>query len=1072
MANIPGISGYVQPGVFARDRVISRGVTIPGGLRIPCIMGEGLREETVVEAAIGNGRDGNPDCSPDGNPAGRFFSLQFSPIISGRTEVFLNGSSLRGIEAELDGLPFDGQFDFRLDPDTGCLELQGASIGDQDGKKWSASSINVGNGYLPDGICGSVNLISILDQNAPPERWTLRAVSVIRDSNGDPIPGQTTFTLSGSVSGQITTSGGQPILFHDSYYTSIKGAVSGNEDVCQDGFVVATSDDFGLGNSVVLSGDATPLTTRYFKFDGDLITQGQVVPGDFLCADGYTGIEIEDIDYDLGTDTTTLTLVTDSFSYDALNVAWEIRAKNLFIDDPSVVHNGITGAPATAGAFSSSDLGKVLAICGGDTPGLSGFYRVDKVTSSRRLRVSKLGEPNVGFPNLVDDDADGLGEKDLEFHMLETNGVLVFGIKAGNVPFEVGDKFFIDVKSRVLKKNDRLEVKYIAESDINDPELFVSAQELAKKHGQESVKNTLSLGARLCFENQAPYVLALQCKPPIPRRTTAFLVQEANSNGQGGFKACGGNAANCEPDDLTFIIPRPLSGLQKARPQSDSQVNFFVVRKGVETQIFPNKVEFYNSQIESPTGQAQFISNPSYPFSYTIINTDTKIIGQGFAGSVAASSETFTSSEVNFDGTDVGKIIVVQSLKDSFGSLKTKSDDISLALFGSTTVGIELIITDIVDDQTVIVVANDGLSTSLTNSATEMQFFIKDESDVTNKRAAVLFHKDLVSSGTLKSGDGIKISYVDEVDADFFDTNWFEAFEALEAEECQIVVPLPLQNRGGIFRAAIQHVETMSTIAIQKERVTMFGAQQGVTPQALIGLEEVAVEDIGILEGIQGDDPEEVLDGNTEDLQNYKLSDNYTSNRAVYFYPDQVVRSIQGANTFIDGFYMAAAAAGYLSATQNVAIPLTNKVLSGFTILRDKKYRPVILNQLGAVGATVVQPVVGGGQVLAGRTTSQSGFVEDEEVSIIFIRDRVKEVLRQGLKAFVGVVEDNNTQGAMTSRIIGILSSLVSQGLITGYKNVKVERDKLDPRQWNVYLRFQPAYPINYIFIDIEVGIL
>lgn len=252
----------------------------------------------------------------------------------------------------------------------------------------------------------------------------------------------------------------------------------------------------------------------------------------------------------------------------------------------------------------------------------------------------------------------------------------------------------------------------------------------------------------------------------------------------------------------------------------------------------------------------------------------------------------------------------------------------------------------------------------------------------------------------------------------------------------------------------------------------MFGAQQGVTPEALIGLEEVAVEDIGVLEGIQGDDPEEVLDGNIEDLQNYKLSDNFTSNRSVYFYPDQIVRPINGSNTFIDGFYIAAAAAGYLSATQNVAIPLTNKILSGFNILRDKKYRPVILNQLGAVGATVLQPVIGGGKVLAGRTTSQSGYVEDEEISIVFIRDRVKEVIRQGLRPFIGVVEDNNTQGSMTAKVIGLLASLITQGLITNYKNVRVERDKLDPRQWNVYLQFQPAYPINYVFIDIEVGLL
>jgi len=1070
MANIPGISGYVQPGVFARGKVISRGVSIPGGLRIPCIMGEGLREETVVDAARGNGLDGNADCSPDGNPAGRFFSLRFGPVVSGRTELFLNGNRLRGMQDQIDASGFDGDFDFRLDPETGCFELQSASIGDQDGRKFSASSLNVGDGILVDGTCGTSDLISVFDTNAPAERWTIRAIGVIRDSNGDSIPGLTTFTATGSVSGQLVDEFGQPILFTDSYYKGIAGAVSGTQEACDDGFVVASSADFGPGAAAALPGDFTPLTSRYFEFSGNLIAQGQVLPGDELCVDGYIGIEIEDIEYDSGLDITTLVLATDSLDATISGTSWDIKAVNVFVDTPSILHDGITGIPVTEGNFNSSSLGKVLAICSGQSQGL---YRVDSVTSSRRIRVSLLSDSTLGFPNLQDDAPfDGLAETGLEFSLLETNGVLIFGIEPGMVPFAVGDKFFVDVNSRVLKQNDRLEARYISVSDINDPEFFISAAELSSKHGQESLTNTLALGARLCFENQAPFILALQCKPPLPRKTSITLIEEIDSNGAGGFQACGGNVADCEPDDLNFIIPLPFQGLQKARPDIDTQVNIFVVRNGSEQQIFPNKVDFYNPQLESPTGQLQFISSSDTAFSYTVINTDTKVTGQGFNAGLVAADSTFVTREIDFDSEDVGQVIVIQSLETSVGAVLTTSDDISNYLFGNTTTGVELVITGVVDDNTVTIAGDiPGLPPVLADAA-DIQFFIKDISDTTNLRSSVLLHRDLVGSGALQVGDGIRISYIDEVDADFFDTNWFEAFEAIEAEDCQMVIPLPLQNRGGIFRAAVQHVETMSTIAIQKERITMFGAQQGVTVNGLLGLEEIAVEDIGVLEGIQGDDPEEVLDGNTEDLQNYKLSDNFTSNRSVYFYPDQIVRPINGNNQFIDGFYIAAAAAGYLAATQNVALPLTNKTLSGFNILRDKKFRPVIKNLIGAEGATLLEPVIGGGRVLAGRTTSTSGFIEDEEISIIFIRDRVKEVLRQGLKTFVGRLNDDNAIGSITSRVVGLMTSLRSQGLISGYENIRVEQDKLDPRQLNVYLRFAPVYPINYIFIDIEVGVL
>lgn len=1068
MANIPGTSG-VLPGTYARDQVISNGVSIPGGLRVVCIMGEGLREEVIVSQAVGGGADGVASISPSGLPEGRYFKLQNYPVISGRTQLYLNDSILYGVEDVVDSTTFSNKYDYRVDPATGYIELHGAFIRDQDGKNYSASSLNVGNGTIADGTCGDLTLISVVDDSAPGERWTIRAVSVIRDSNGDPIPGRTVFTVTGSVSGQLRDSNGQPYLFHDSYFTGSAGAVSGNADACTDGFTVASSSDFGAGTAIEASGDATADTTYLFQIDGDLISQGQALVGDELCIDGYVGIEIEDIEYDSDTDKTTVTLVTDSLSAGATDLGWEIRASNLFVDDPSVTHNGLTGSPATAGSFKSSDVGKILMICSGTS---AGIYTITKVTSSRRVRVQSYNDSTVAFPTLADDNSDGLGETGLTFSILETNGVLMFGIKAGSIPFETGDKFYIDVDSNVLKANDHLIAYYIAELDLNDPEFFTSGKELNTKHGNPSTTNTLSLGAQLAFENGAPGILALQTKPAVPRRTSITLLEEVTSAGVGGFRACGGTAADCQVDDLEFIITRNTNNLIQAKPAANTQVNIFVVRSGVETQIFPNKVDFYNSQYESATGKNNFITSSDTSYSYTIINTDTKIDGVGNDGIIDSVNGTFSTLEYDFDGTDVGKVIVVQSLEDADSAVLTTTSDISTYLFGNTTSGVELVIVSVTEDGTVTVTANDDSDTELIADATEVQFFIKDLSDTTNVQAALLLHKDLVGSGTLKTGDGIKISYIDTNDADFYDTNWFSAFESLEREDCQIVVPLPLQNRSGIFRMGLTHCNTMSSITIQKERVTFFGAQQGLTTAALIGTTELAIEDVGILEGIQGDDVEEVLAGNTEDLVNYKLSDNYDDKRAMYFYPDKIVRSINGTNTYIDGFYMAAAAAGWFSGTTNIALPLTNKTLTGFTILRDKKYRPTILKQLTDVGAVVLQPVTGGGKVIQGRSTSHSGYVEDEEMSIVFIRDYVKKVMRDALRPYIGGVDSNNTQGILGSRARSTLAALVAQNVITDFKNVRIERDKIDPRQWNVYALYQPVYPISFIFIDLYVGII
>jgi hypothetical protein len=529
-----------------------------------------------------------------------------------------------------------------------------------------------------------------------------------------------------------------------------------------------------------------------------------------------------------------------------------------------------------------------------------------------------------------------------------------------------------------------------------------------------------------------------------------------------------------------FTIPRPTTGLRNGRPDSNSRVNVFVVRGGKDIQIFPNKFEFYSSQLTTTTQLNNWISNVDNAYSYTIVNTPSDVLGTGFSGVIDEDEDGvyFQSSEFDFNGVNVGDEIMISSMEDAAQDPLTRTafttdSEIGEELFGVGSTTYVLTITSIATDNKVYVESSSVSPEpfSLASTYEDVGFSVLGTT-TTSDDAALLLHRDLATSGSLKKGDGLKISYVDENDAAFFDTNWFEALESLEAIEAQIIVPLPTQTISSIFRATVNHCENMSTIANRKERIAFIGAQKGLTVAAATGTAQVAIEDIGVLEGIQGDDAAEVLDGNVEDLANYKISDNYDSNRCVFFYPDAVVRNVSGTNIELPGFYMSTAAAGWLSAKQNVAIPLTFKTLSGFSLTRDKIFRQATLNSLGSVGATVVQPVTGGGQVLAGRTTSQSGYVEDEELSIVFIRDTVKRTLRNSLKSYIGGVQSADTNNLISARVNTIMSSLVTQGLVTDYGNIRVEQDKVDPRQINVFLRFVPTYPINYVFIDIEVGVV
>ena len=146
----------------------------------------------------------------------------------------------------------------------------------------------------------------------------------------------------------------------------------------------------------------------------------------------------------------------------------------------------------------------------------------------------------------------------------------------------------------------------------------------------------------------------------------------------------------------------------------------------------------------------------------------------------------------------------------------------------------------------------------------------------------------------------------------------------MEAHEGTIIVPLPTEHKSLIFNNVVSHCETMSTIANKKERFAFIGACKGVDHEALLGLKRVAVEDLGVIEGIQGDEASEILAGQVEDLVSYKLDEMFTSNRVCYFYPDV----IRVSGTEYDGYYIGAATAGFFCTDGRISsLPLTNKTL-------------------------------------------------------------------------------------------------------------------------------------------------
>ena len=847
MPNIPGISGYIQPQAISRFRTLSRAVSIPGGLRILSIIGEGLRSEILIDSAAGDGTDGfNPSFTAESDGYGRFFRTTNYPLIENRTKLYLNQAQLRLLEDSIDGSTFSSYYDARLDPDTGKIELQGASFVDQGGQYYGTGISNTGDGYLSSP--------TLIDTNAPGEIWTIRCTSVLRDSYGAPVREQASFIASGSVSGQLLDEYGQPYIWRS------------------DGVVVS-------------------------------------------------------------------------------------------------------------------------------------------------------------------------------------NGIMSFGIynPSPRTTFEVGDRFSVEIQSRVLQSRDELEIRYIAILDLNDAETFTEPSKLFAKHGSPDTDNTLSLGAQMAFENGATSVLALQAKPSLPRRISEIVLPVYNAT-TGMTGASGGS----DPDDLIFYIDVP------GKPDGDSEVHFFLINTdGTEEQIFPNKVDFYDPDITSVFSQyedsgsytnlfAEFMdpTQSGMPFSYTVVSDDS--IEQGASDGYlqpigVGSTANFYSATAQF------------TADDAYASPPKELDFHNTA---TANLGRWEIIA-IIDENTVRIQRSAG--SFITESSLKWQL-ITSGSD----SQRVLFTTDLA----LAQKKGLRITYIDYRDADFFDANWSESLDVLETQDVQILVPLPTQTFSAIQQAFRVHVERMSSTYYKRERVLLSGAVEGLTVDNVTGVSNAAVEDIGILEGIQGDDAEEILAGNIEDIANYSVSHNFgDSFRVMYFYPDEIVRVINRTRTTIPGYYMAASAGGWFAGEPNIAMPITYKTLVGFTILKNKAFKQTELNKLGDSGITVVQPVTGGGMVQHGKTTTQSGAPEEEEASIVFIRDQIARTMRRSFRKFIGQPEDPTLAPSLTAKAIGLLNAFVTEKLITGYKNLSISRDEVEPRQWNIVVEVQPNYPVNWIFIDMSVGL-
>jgi hypothetical protein len=174
----------------------------------------------------------------------------------------------------------------------------------------------------------------------------------------------------------------------------------------------------------------------------------------------------------------------------------------------------------------------------------------------------------------------------------------------------------------------------------------------------------------------------------------------------------------------------------------------------------------------------------------------------------------------------------------------------------------------------------------------------------------------------------------------------------------------------------------------------------------------------------------------------------------------------------IAGYFMGAALAG-LSVSQGVSMPLTRKVLTGFTditeILSEQQK-----NTEATAGLCVVEQMRSGQQIRVrhGITTDPTSLYT-REWTITGQEDRLAIQVRNYLDAsgIIGSVISDTTLASVKAQVIGALGILQDNGDIQAWRNIQTRQLINNPDVIQVQFEWQASIPLNYILVRYSIDL-
>lgn len=221
----------------------------------------------------------------------------------------------------------------------------------------------------------------------------------------------------------------------------------------------------------------------------------------------------------------------------------------------------------------------------------------------------------------------------------------------------------------------------------------------------------------------------------------------------------------------------------------------------------------------------------------------------------------------------------------------------------------------------------------------------------------------------------------------------------------------------------------------------------------------------------------ESLEYTSDELGSIQKTMSLKNERMVYVCPGTVVKTVINSATgysvkrVLTAPYAAAAVAG-LAMRNDLAEPLTNKIVYGFDSL-GTIYKETEANKLANAGCLVLKQDKNEIRVRHGITTFYEfqtfNDVHSNEITFIQIKDRVISLCRSELgKKYVGNKLKASVVNDVEYTLTQILNTLAAAETIVSYEGVSVTRDIDNPMQINIRFFIEAVYPLN--FLEVEFG--